>query len=162
MARARRHDGLDDLPNPSGAAIQGARTSLRSVLQFYLNNPNQMPLHLETQFRQRNLEITIEWLLSAFTSEQTQPSTSQQTQPSTSKNDAPAWLIPVAIIATVTGTVLYQRKHPSCLRARPTWEDKNQIGFRVYLDPNKKAESYESWTDDIYQRQRERNSLIVS
>lgn len=132
-ARDSRHDGLDDLPNPPNAAIQVAHASLWNVLQFYLNDPGRIPLLLETQFHQRNqnIETTIEWLLLAFRG--------QQTRPSTDDNIVPAWLIPIAVVATITGAVVCNQKKLGYLRARPTWEDKNIPGLRIYFDDDKKA-----------------------
>ncbi|KAH7310985.1 hypothetical protein BKA65DRAFT_162355 [Rhexocercosporidium sp. MPI-PUGE-AT-0058] len=150
-ARDTRHYGLDDLPNLPNVALQTADESLLNVLQFYLNNPNQMPLHLETKFNQSNqdMQSTIEWLLSSFSDQQ-----------NTNGDGVPKELITIAILAVLTGATLYQMKKPSYLRTRPTLEGKDQMGFRLYYEPNKDAKVCESWTNDIYQQQRKQYPLL--
>jgi hypothetical protein len=161
-ARDSRHDGLDDLPNPPNAALQAAQASLLNVLQFYLNNPGRMPLRLETQFHQRNqdIESTIQWLLPFFGGQQTAASTDNNNNNNNNKGSFPDWVIPVALVATVTGAFVYNQEKLGYIRGRPTWDGMNKPGFKIYYDGDKKAKFYESCMDDIYREQRNKNPIL--
>ena len=72
----------------------------------------------------------------------------------------PEWVIPIAVVATITGAVVCNQKQLGNLRARPTWEGKNIPGLRIYFDNDKKAKFYKSLIDDVYQRQREQTPVL--